>query len=59
MEEGFVGNLEIFQKGYDHKYIYSNLGFNLKITDMQAACGLGQLKKLNLFIKKGIITLII
>ncbi len=44
-----LGNLP---EGYDHKYIYSNLGFNLKITDMQAACGLGQLKKLNLFIKK-------
>jgi CDP-6-deoxy-D-xylo-4-hexulose-3-dehydrase len=38
--------------GYDHKYIYSNIGFNLKITDMQAACGLGQLGKLDSFIKK-------
>ena len=47
-----LGNLP---KGYDHKYIYSNLGFNLKITDMQAACGLGQLKKLANFIKKEII----
>ena len=44
-----LGNLP---EGYDHKYIYSNLGFNLKITDMQAACGLGQLKKLPHFIKK-------
>ena len=44
-----LGNLP---EGYDHKYIYSNLGFNLKITDMQAACGLGQLKKLNKFIEK-------
>ena len=52
MEKDFVGNLEIFQKGYDHKYIYSNLGFNLKITDMHTACGLGQLKKLANFIKK-------
>jgi CDP-6-deoxy-D-xylo-4-hexulose-3-dehydrase len=29
--------------GYDHKYTYSHLGYNLKITDMQAACGLAQL----------------
>ena len=38
--------------GYDHKYIYSHIGFNMKITDMQAACGLGQLSKLDNFIKK-------
>jgi CDP-4-dehydro-6-deoxyglucose reductase, E1 len=31
--------------GYDHKYTYSHLGYNLKITDMQAACGLAQLEK--------------
>jgi CDP-6-deoxy-D-xylo-4-hexulose-3-dehydrase len=36
--------------GYDHKYIYSRLGFNLKITDMQAALGLAQLEKLEKFI---------
>ena len=36
--------------GYDHKYVYSHLGFNLKITDMQAACGLAQLEKLDDFI---------
>ncbi|HKR03757.1 MAG TPA: lipopolysaccharide biosynthesis protein RfbH [Bacteroidia bacterium] len=36
--------------GYDHKYIYSRLGYNLKITDMQAALGLAQLKKLPQFI---------
>src|SRR5688572_29155107 len=36
--------------GYDHKYIYSRLGYNLKITDMQAALGLAQLKKLDQFI---------
>lgn len=39
-------------KGYDHKYIYSRAGFNLKMTDMQAALGLAQLKKLPTFIKK-------
>ena len=38
--------------GYDHKYIYSHIGFNMKITDMQAACGLGQLKSLENFIEK-------
>ena len=38
--------------GYDHKYVYSHSGYNLKITDMQAACGLAQLAKLNYFIEK-------
>jgi CDP-6-deoxy-D-xylo-4-hexulose-3-dehydrase len=38
--------------GYDHKYVYSHSGYNLKITDMQAACGLAQLGKLEYFIKK-------
>lgn len=37
--------------GYDHKYTYSNLGYNLKITDMQAACGLAQLEKAEAFIE--------
>lgn len=37
--------------GYDHKYIYSNIGYNLKATDMQAAIGLSQIKKLNNFIE--------
>jgi CDP-4-dehydro-6-deoxyglucose reductase, E1 len=39
-------------QGYDHKYTYSHLGYNLKISDMQAACGLAQLKRLPSFIKK-------
>ena len=38
--------------GYDHKYIYSHVGYNLKATDMQAAIGLAQLEKLPSFIKK-------
>jgi len=38
--------------GYDHKYIYSHIGYNLKITDMQAAIGVEQLKKLPRFIQK-------
>jgi CDP-6-deoxy-D-xylo-4-hexulose-3-dehydrase len=38
--------------GYDHKYIYSHLGYNLKLTDMQAAVGVAQLQKLPRFIEK-------
>ncbi len=48
----FCWKLGGLPEGYDHKYIYSNQGFNLKITDMQAACGLGQLSKLDYFIEK-------
>jgi CDP-6-deoxy-D-xylo-4-hexulose-3-dehydrase len=36
--------------GYDHKYVYSHIGYNMKITDMQAALGVAQLKKLEKFI---------
>lgn len=39
-------------KGYDHKYVYSHIGYNLKITDMQAAIGVEQLLKLPGFIEK-------
>jgi CDP-6-deoxy-D-xylo-4-hexulose-3-dehydrase len=38
--------------GYDHKYTYSHIGFNLKVTDMQAAIGLSQLSKADLFVEK-------
>ncbi|WP_448152721.1 lipopolysaccharide biosynthesis protein RfbH [Castellaniella caeni] len=38
--------------GYDHKYVYSHLGYNLKITDMQAACGLAQLGKVDSFVQQ-------
>jgi CDP-4-dehydro-6-deoxyglucose reductase, E1 len=37
--------------GYDHKYVYSHIGYNLKVTDMQAAIGVAQLEKLPRFIK--------
>jgi len=43
-----LGNLP---EGYDHKYTYSHMGYNLKITDMQAACGLAQLEKAPAFIQ--------
>lgn len=42
-----LGNLP---EGYDHKYTYSHLGYNLKITDMQAACALAQLDRLDEFV---------
>ncbi len=40
--------------GYDHKYVYSHFGYNLKVTDMQAAVGCAQLKKLSGFTEKRI-----
>ncbi len=39
-------------EGYDHKYTYSHIGFNLKVTDMQAAFGLSQLQKVDQFVAK-------
>lgn len=39
-------------KGYDHKYVYSHLGYNLKATDLQASVGCAQLEKLDTFMEK-------
>lgn len=50
--ERFSQQLGDLPFGYDHKYTYSHLGYNLKITDMQAACGLAQLKRLPDFISR-------
>jgi len=47
----FCQQLGDLPHGYDHKYTYSHLGYNLKITDMQAACGLAQLDKAAQFIQ--------
>ena len=48
----FCWQLGTLPAGYDHKYTYSHLGYNLKITDMQAACGLAQLEQAQSFIDK-------
>ena len=48
----FCWKLGDLPEGYDHKYTYSHLGYNLKITDMQAACGLAQLDKAPMFIEQ-------
>ncbi len=47
----FCWQLGDLPEGYDHKYTYSHIGYNLKITDMQAACGLAQLEKLDSFVQ--------
>jgi CDP-6-deoxy-D-xylo-4-hexulose-3-dehydrase len=48
----FDGQFGQLPQGYDHKYVYSHLGYNLKVTDMQAAVGVEQLKKFPSFIEK-------
>lgn len=47
--DGQYGNLP---RGYDHKYVYSHAGYNLKMTDLQAACGLAQMERLPGFIER-------
>ncbi|HEG0500774.1 TPA: lipopolysaccharide biosynthesis protein RfbH, partial [Campylobacter jejuni] len=48
----FTQEFGTLPRGYDHKYVYSHFGFNLKITDMQAAIGCAQLDKIFSFIEK-------
>lgn len=48
----FDGRHGELPEGYDHKYVYSHFGYNLKATDMQAAIGCAQLKKLPLFLER-------
>ena len=48
----FDGQYGTLPRGYDHKYVYSHLGYNLKATDLQAAIGAAQLKKLPGFVEK-------
>ncbi|WP_332445852.1 lipopolysaccharide biosynthesis protein RfbH [Sphaerochaeta sp.] len=48
----FTGTYGTLPQGYDHKYVYSHIGYNLKITDMQAAIGVEQIKKLPHFIER-------
>ena len=48
----FDGQYGELPKGYDHKYVYSHFGYNLKVTDMQAAVGVAQLKKFPGFVER-------
>lgn len=48
----FDGQYGELPPGYDHKYVYSHFGYNLKVTDMQAAIGVAQLKKFPAFVKR-------
>ena len=48
----FDGQYGELPKGYDHKYVYSHFGYNLKVTDMQAAVGCAQLKKFPSFVER-------
>jgi len=48
----YSGQFGTLPKGYDHKYVYSHIGYNLKVTDMQAAIGVEQMKKLPRFVER-------
>jgi len=47
----FSGQHGSLPTGYDHKYVYFHIGYNLKMTEMQAACGVAQMQKLDIFTK--------
>ena len=48
----FTGQFGELPQGYDHKYVYSHMGFNLKATDLQAAIGCAQLEKLDVIVAR-------
>lgn len=48
----YDGQFGLLPKGYDHKYVYSHFGYNLKATDLQAAVGVAQLDKIEFFAKR-------
>ncbi len=48
----FTQSFGTLPQGYDHKYVYSHFGFNLKVSDMQAAVGVAQLQKFPAFVEK-------
>ena len=48
----YDGQFGLLPRGYDHKYVYSHLGYNLKVTDLQAAIGCEQMKKLPAFTER-------
>ncbi len=50
-DKRFEWQLGELPQGYDHKYIYSHLGYNLKISDMQAACALAQMDRVDEFVQ--------
>lgn len=48
----FLQSFPGLPEGYDHKYIYTKIGYNLKMTDVQAACGVSQLKRIDWMVKQ-------